>query len=109
MNAVETFVRALIDFAGAAAGKDWLQLVYGAMGLIDKFVLAQEELKGMPDADQSQILQAALDNLIGSEANALIGPNGKIFVDLSWFGDDGLEKLSDLLKVPIANQLAKVM
>jgi len=92
VNPVERVMREIVDVAQAAltGGNILTQLIEAVMALSPAY---QEILEATPEG-RVELFREALDNMIGSEEDALVGPNGVIPLDIPFVDD---EKVTDLV------------
>lgn len=93
MNPFERAIREIVDVVDAAITKNGnvvVELIEAVMSLGSVY----KEIDDLSPEQRIPMLREALDNLIGNEPGAVIGPNGKIKFSIPFVG---LETVSDLI------------
>lgn len=109
-TAVEQLARGTVEFVGGAGNRDFFANVTAFAGLAPQFIAARKELKGKTDEEQKQVIETAIDALVGTEENALVGPNGSVYkFQIPIIDASGTEKLTDIVGGLLAEGLAKVV
>ena len=96
MNPLEAIIRKLVAAIAAAKGKSGLELAIMIIPLAMEIQQAVAALKGVDQVHLVVAMREAIDNVVGNEPDALIGPNDNalIKVDVPYVG---LEAITDLL------------
>ena len=94
VNPLESAIREIISLVVNVKNKSGIELMMALVPLLLTIQKISGEIKGFSKAEFVPKVREALDNLIGSEPDALIGPNGQIVIDIKYVDE---EKLSDLI------------
>ena len=94
MNAIEKILRQLVEFAITVKEKSTVELITALLPMVLDLKSVYDEIAGMGKEEMLEQFRIALDNVIGEEANALIGPAGLLKADIPYVN---FEQFSDLL------------
>ena len=93
---IEKAIREIVEAIIASRKKSGLELAVALVPMMIDIKSIMDSIKDIPEAEWVPNLRTALDNLIGEEENALIGPHeaALVKVDIPYVG---LEEVSDLI------------
>lgn len=87
------------------------EILYAIVTIGTRFQATFAELKAITEPELKELLMATLDNMIGSEEDALIGPGDAALLKVSIpiIGGAGFEQVSDLILKVLTDRLADAM
>jgi len=109
MNPVEYFIRELVGFIKEVGTMKPLEIVNAVFKeLMGPAYDAIRSVKGKTEDEVRKIIGETLDNLIGTEDDAVIGPNeAALFgINIPLIGDVVFEKLTDIIIGVISGPIA---
>lgn len=106
-TATEKLIRQLINGIRNIDGKDTMAIIGLLVPVLGSVPQVQAEFSGKSREELAELIRSTLDNLVGSEPDALIGEAGELINgDLPFVGPELIEQVTDVIFGIVAGKIA---